>query len=135
MKRRNFLSSLAMAAATTLPPLKLAFGSSLSAKLPYRRVRPTDLAWPSATKWAKLNDDVGGSLMKVQSLFQACQTEPNGVACLDALKHVGNPYWIGDQPAGTENSGWLDAWTPAPSAYAIKARDSSDVAAGITFAR
>ena len=135
MKRRNFLSSLAMAAATTLPPLKLAFGSSLSAKLPYRRVRPTDLAWPSTTKWAKLNDDVGGSLMKVQSLFQACQTEPNGVACLDALKHVGNPYWIGDQPAGTENSGWLDAWTPAPSAYAIKARDSSDVSAGITFAR
>ncbi|MBC3906166.1 FAD-dependent oxidoreductase [Undibacterium umbellatum] len=135
MKRRNFLSSLAMAAATTLPPLKLSFGSSLSAKLPYQRVRPTDVAWPDAAKWAKLNNDVGGSLIKVQSLFHACQTEPDGVACLDALKHVGNPYWIGDQPAGTENSGWLDAWTPRPSEYAIQARDSSDVAAGITFAR
>jgi hypothetical protein len=28
------------------------------------------------------------------------------------------PFWIGDQPSGTQVSGWLDAWTPAPSAYA-----------------
>jgi FAD/FMN-containing dehydrogenase len=135
MKRRNFLASLAMAAATTLPPLKLALGAGLSAKLSYRRMRPTDAAWPDAASWAKLNGTVGGNLMKVQALFQACQTEPNGITCLEAHKNIGNPYWIGDQPAGTENSGWLDAWTPAPSTYAIKARHAGDVAAGITFAR
>jgi hypothetical protein len=62
---------------------------------------------------------------------QACQTEPNGAACLDALRNIRNPYWIGDQPADTEVSGWLDAWTPAPSAYALKARNAADVAAAI----
>jgi FAD/FMN-containing dehydrogenase len=46
-----------------------------------------------------------------------------------------NPFWIADQPAGTEASGWLDAWTPAPSVYAVAARDAADVAAAVNFAR
>jgi FAD/FMN-containing dehydrogenase len=99
------------------------------------RVRPADPAWPGAASWAKLKEDVGGNLIEVHSLFGSCATEPNGTACLDALKNIGNPFWIGDQPAGTQVSGWLDAWTPAPSAYAIKARDAADVAAGVKFAR
>jgi FAD/FMN-containing dehydrogenase len=99
------------------------------------RVRPTDSSWPSAARWAKLKEDVGGNLIEVHSLFGSCPAEPNGTACLDALKNIGNPFWIGDQPAGTQVSGWLDAWTPAPSAYAIKARDAADVAAGVNFAR
>src|SRR6185437_4355549 len=40
--------------------------------------------------------------------------------------------WIGDQPPGTEVSGWLDARTPSASAYAIKARGASDMAAGVS---
>ena len=100
-----------------------------------RRVRPSDSFWPSAASWAKLKDDVGGNLIEVHPLFGSCETEPNGAACLDALKNISNPYWIGDQPAGTEISGWLDAWTPSLSAYALKARDAADVAAGVTFAR
>jgi FAD/FMN-containing dehydrogenase len=99
------------------------------------RVRPTDSSWPSAARWAKLKEDVGGNLIEVHSLFGSCATEPNGTACLDAVKNIGNPFWIGDQPAGTQVSGWLEAWTPAPSAYAIKARDAADVAAGVNFAR
>jgi FAD/FMN-containing dehydrogenase len=100
-----------------------------------RRVRPSDSSWPSAATWTKLKDDVGGNLIEVKPLFGSCETEPNGATCLEALKNIGNPYWIGDQPAGTELSGWLDAWTPAPSVYAIKARNAADVAAGVTFAR
>ena len=100
-----------------------------------QRVRPSDSSWPSAARWAKLKDDVGGNLIEVHSLFGSCGIEPNGAACLDALKGISNPYWIGDQPAGTEISGWLDAWSPAPSAYAVKAQNADDVAAGITFAR
>jgi hypothetical protein len=99
------------------------------------RVRPIDSSWPSAARWAKLKEDVGGNLIEVHSLFGSCPTEPDGTACLDALKNIGNPFWIGDQPAGTQVSGWLDAWTPAPSAYAIKARDAADVATGVNFAR
>jgi FAD/FMN-containing dehydrogenase len=135
MKRRRFLSSLTLAAAGTLPSLKPASAGGLPAKLSYRRVRPLDAAWPDAASWARLNETVGGKLIKVQALFQGCVAEPDGAACLEAHKNIGNPYWLGDQPGGTENSGWLDAWTPAPSAYAIKARDAADVAAGIAFAR
>jgi FAD/FMN-containing dehydrogenase len=100
-----------------------------------KRVRPSDSSWPSAARWAKLKDDVGGNLIEVPSLFGSCGIEPNGAACLDALKGISNPYWIGDQPAGTEISGWLDAWSPAPSAYAVKARNAADAAAGVIFAR
>jgi FAD/FMN-containing dehydrogenase len=128
MKRRTFLSSLAIAAAGATPP-------SAPAKVAWRRVRPADAAWPQAASWTRLNETVGGNLIKVSALFGGCAAAPEGAACLDAHRHVGNPYWIGDQPAGTENSGWLDAWTPAPSAYAIKARDAVDVAAGVAFAR
>src|SRR5215510_12792665 len=46
-----------------------------------------------------------------------------------------NPFYIGDQPAGTQVSGWLDAWTPAPSAYAVAARSAADVVAAVNFAR
>ena len=102
---------------------------------PNRRVRPADNSWPSARTWTKLKEDVGGNLIEVHSLFGACATAPNAPSCLDAQKNIGNPYWIGDQPGGTEISGWLDAWAPAPSAYAIKAQSAADVAAGINFAR
>ena len=124
MKRREFLSSLAVAAAGIAPAQTL-----------YRRVRPLDAAWPDAASWSRLNDTVGGNLIKVQALFQQCISDPGGAACTEAHENIGNPYWLGDQPGGTENSGWLDAWSPAPSAYAIKARHAGDVAAGVAFAR
>jgi FAD/FMN-containing dehydrogenase len=136
MKRRNLLRSAALLLSGSFAA---PFGPTMIARAvgarTQRRVRPSDSSWPSPASWAKLKDDVGGNLIEVHPLFGACETEPNGAACLDALKNVSNPYWIGDQPAGTEISGWLDAWAPAPSAYAIKPRDAADVATGITFAR
>src|SRR5260370_1728846 len=138
MKRRNLLRSIAI-----LPLLSGGFaallGQTKTAKAvttrTKQRVRPSDSSWPGAASWAKLKDDVGGNLIAVHSLFGSCEKEPKGATCLDALKNIRNPYWIGDQPAGTQVSGWLDAWTPAPSAYAVKARNAADVAAGVTFAR
>ena len=56
-------------------------------------------------------------------------------ACRDMHTNLGNPLYIGDQPAGTEVSGWFDAWTPAASAYAVKAKTAADVAAAVNFAR
>ena len=135
MKRRNLLRSLAMlplAAADLITPFA-------SAKAPHswtrQRVRPSDPAWPKPADWAKLNQQVGGNLIEVRSLFGSCGTDPDGTACVDAQRNIGNPYWIADQPSGTEVSGWLDAWAPAPSAYAVKARNAADVAAAVTFAR
>jgi FAD/FMN-containing dehydrogenase len=100
-----------------------------------RRVRPSDAAWPSPARWEELNQAVGGNLIRPRALFAACETEPDGAACADVAKNIRNPFYIGDQPAGTEVSGWLDAWAPAPSEYAIRARSTADVVAGVNFAR
>jgi FAD/FMN-containing dehydrogenase len=138
MKRRQLLRSMGL-----LPLLSGGFAGLLGpsqaaaaiATRTKQRVRPSDAAWPNAAAWAKLKEDVGGRLIEPKSLFGSCVAEPNGAACVEAHKYMRNPFWIGDQPAGTQVSGWVDAWTPAPSAYAIKARDAADVAAGVNFAR
>jgi FAD/FMN-containing dehydrogenase len=138
MKRRNLLSMLAVLPALA-GSIAAFFGPTSPAEAATtrtrRRARPTDPSWPGTASWAKLHDEVGGNLTEVRSLFGSCLPEPNGAACLAAVHGIGNPYWIGDQPAGTQISGWLDAWTPTPSAYALKARNVTDVAAGVTFAR
>src|SRR5580704_8147132 len=96
MKRRNLLRSVAM-----LPLLSARLAALLGPTAPAKagtkrakqRVRPSDSTWPYAASWAKLKNDVGGNLIDVPALFGSCQTEPGG-ACLDALKNIGNPYWI-----------------------------------------
>jgi FAD/FMN-containing dehydrogenase len=123
-----------MAAALALQPLA-GVPFSLKAAGLAARVRPGDPAWPAAAAWAKLKEAVGGNLIEVQAPFAACATDAKGAVCNDALLNMHNPFWVGDQPAGTEVSGWYDAWTPAPSVYAIKARNAADIAAGVNFAR
>ena len=46
-----------------------------------------------------------------------------------------NPYYIGDEPGLTQTSGWVDAWTSAPSIYAVAATRTEDVVAAVNFAR
>jgi FAD/FMN-containing dehydrogenase len=138
MKRRNLLRSIGM-----LPLLSGCLGGLFSptnaaraAAMPSKqRVRPSDSSWPSAASWAKLREAVEGNLIEVRAMFESCVTEPDGAACREATKYAKNPYWLGDQAAGTQVSGLLDGWTPAPSAYAIKARNTADVVAGVNFAR
>jgi FAD/FMN-containing dehydrogenase len=132
MRRRDFLRL----AGTLAPAALYRFPITLEAKSkPRRRVRPSDPGWPSATEWEKLNQAVGGNLIKPQALFAPCASEPQGAACTDVMKNMRNPFYISDQTAGTEVSGWLDAWTPAASAYAVAARNAADVVAGVNFAR
>jgi len=125
MHRRNLLKG-----AASLP--LLALDSALraatpAAAAPLKRVRPGEPDWPVAADWQKLNDAVGGALLPVHALFSACDSDRSSAACKDVLGNIRNPFYIGDQPAGTQVSGWLDAWTPAPSVYALKARNSADV--------
>jgi FAD/FMN-containing dehydrogenase len=134
MRRRTLLQ-----AAAALPLLSL-MSSGLPAqaaagKVRLRRVRPSDPGWPAAGAWRKLNAAIGGNLLAVQPLLAACQHDSTGAACHEVLANLRNPFYISDQPAGTEVSGWLDAWTPAPSVYAVKARRTADVVAGVDFAR
>jgi len=101
----------------------------------YRRVRPSDHAWPSAADWAKLEQNVSGRLVKVQPLLAACIDGAESVACQQLLQKLKNPYYVGDQPSGTQTVGWLDAWMSAPSVYAVAARTTADIVAAVNFAR
>lgn len=131
MNRRQFLAATASLAAL---PADWRLRAQ-TAGTPARRVRPGDPGWPSDAAWEDLGRKVGGRLIKLHSPFDVCTTDPNGAACRDVTASLGNPFFIGDDPALTQNSGWLDAWTSAPSAYAVAAASAADVAAGVAFAR
>lgn len=131
MRRRQFLKL----AGTLVPATLYRIPITLEAKSKLRRrVRLSDPGWPSASEWEKLNQAVGGNLIKPQALFVPCASEPHGAGCGDVMKNMRNPFYISDQPAGTEVSGWLDAWSHAPSVYAVAARNAADVVAGVNFA-
>jgi FAD/FMN-containing dehydrogenase len=133
MHRRSFLKGIA---ASVLQVAVWRWPTLVQAKSAIRRrVRPSDAGWPSPARWEKLNQAVGGNLIRPRSLFAVCEAEQNGAACADVMKNIRNPFYVGDQPAGTEVSGWLDAWTPVPSEYAVRARTTADVVAGVNFAR
>lgn len=134
MRRREIFKGIA--AASVLPMLP---GSAWAALAPgediMRRVRPSDPAWPKAAEWAALNARVGGTLIRPRRLFEACEGDSPAAACLELGRKIRNPFYLGNQAAGTEVSGWLDAWTPGTSAYAVKARNPADVSAAVNFAR
>ena len=101
-----------------------------------RRVRPGEPGWPSAASWERLRGEVGGRLVELRSpLNVGCRSDPGGGACSEVFRALKNPYYLGDQPALTQTSGWLDAWTSKPSAYAVAAETTADVVAAVNFAR
>lgn len=100
------------------------------------RIRPSDPAWPKADSWRKLDEVLGGNLIPVQPLFAPCAAAgEQSAACQSVLGNLRNPFYLDDQLGGTQVSGWLDAWTPQPSAFAVRARNAADVAAAVNFAR
>jgi len=98
------------------------------------RVRPGDTDWPDAAAWRGLDQAVGGRLIALQSPFAG---QGGAAAALrdEAMAHLDNPFYVGDQPALTQTSGWLDAWTSRPSTWAVAATSAADVAAAVDFAR
>jgi FAD/FMN-containing dehydrogenase len=139
MTRRELLSLLiAVPASSTV-----ARGAGLGAILDQRtaasalrsRVRPGQPGWPAPEAWAALKERVGGNLLQPSPLLAACAADAQSSACADVKQHLRNPFYLGDQPSGTQVSGWLDAWMPQPSAYVVPARNAQDVAAAGDFAR
>ena len=86
-------------------------------------------------KWSELNAKVGGQLVQVRSPIDACRAAPGSAECAALFRGLKNPWYIGDNVALTQTSGWVDAWTSTPSAYAVAARNTADVAAAVDFAR
>jgi FAD/FMN-containing dehydrogenase len=107
-------------------------GTDVSAR---RRVRPGDAGWPSEADWDRLRQEVGGRLVGLESPLAACRTAPDRPACAAVLERLNDPYYLGDEPALTQASGYLDAWRAAPSVRAVAAAVTPDVVAAVNFAR
>jgi FAD/FMN-containing dehydrogenase len=135
MKRRELLK--ASLSATLLaggaPGLARAGRGLLPAAVSGGRVRPGSAGWPSAAEWEALGRATSGRLQKLASPFAGCGTD--AAACAALREQLKNPYAIGDNPALTQTSGWQDAWLSQPSAYAVAAQSSADIAAAVNFAR
>ncbi|MBV9623000.1 MAG: FAD-binding protein [Acidobacteria bacterium] len=132
MQRRSLVKILGAGLLQAAARLVLPFRARSAGR---RRLRPSDVGWPAAARWEELNQVVGGNLIRPRPLFAPCQAGQDQAACADVANNIRNPFYIGDQPAGTQVSGWLDAWSPSPSEYAIRARNTADVVAGVNFAR
>lgn len=116
MRRREVLSGLAVMGGVA------ATGCVTGAAAP---VRPGQAGWPGPDAWDALGREVGGRLAAVT----APAPEAGQAAAL-----FSNPYWVGDQAALTQSSGWVNAWTSTPSAYVVRAETAQDVAAAVRFA-
>ena len=95
------------------------------------RVRPGDPDWPSAAQWEELQRRVNGNLIEIHSPLHVCEEAPSGAACDHLFKELKNPYFIGDDVALTQTTGWVDAWTLRPSVYAVVAKNVEDVVAAV----
>ncbi|MBI1840549.1 MAG: FAD-binding oxidoreductase [Verrucomicrobia bacterium] len=136
MNRRRFLKSAAAIPVLAGACSELTRTSAAAASNPpASRVRPTDPLWPSEASWDVLRREVQGRLIRVSSPLAACQQSPLDASCREALQQLKNPYYIGDQPALTQTSGWVDAWMSAPSVYAVAAASTEDVVAAVRFAK
>ena len=129
MKRRDLLkASVSLALPGALPS---GWAVAATRNVAQSRVRPGAPGWPSTAAWQGLQRATGGRLLKLESPFAGCAAVP----CDEVLRQIGNPYFVGDQPALTQTSGWMDAWRSRTSAYAVAATSAADVAQAVNFAR
>jgi FAD/FMN-containing dehydrogenase len=137
MTRKSFLKRLSAFPifSALWPHLVGLAGAASSAPSVASRVRPSDKNWPDPAAWEKLNQTVGGSLIKVESPVARYATSDDNTARQKILKDLQNPFYIGDQPGAAQSTGWVDAWISAPSVYAVAAQSREDVVAGVNFAR
>lgn len=124
MKRRSLLG-LAIVAPW------LGFLSSLAAANS-RRTLPGSQGWPSDMKWQALRRELRGELIAVDYPFSPSNAGKPRQA--EAMANLRNAFYVGDDPALTQTSGWVDGWVCAPSPYAVAAVDSQDVAMAVRFA-
>ncbi|MEO1241026.1 MAG: FAD-dependent oxidoreductase [Pseudomonadota bacterium] len=129
-RRRFLLGTAAVPAAYTFMFGKQAVGATGLRQ----RVRPFSSHWPKPSAWEALERSITGKLIKPEPMFAACVTDPATAQCTNDISHLKNPFYLGDHPAGTQVSGWLDAWTSTPSEFVVLAENSDDVAAAVTFA-
>src|SRR4030095_2487017 len=77
---------------------------------------PGQGCWAIAAVSQQLGTGLAGRVETPASPVQACQTDATSAACTHALDAASNPFALQDLSGGTESTGWLGAWTAAPSA-------------------
>lgn len=117
LSRRALLAAAAAAPWASISP-------GLAAPTTHR-VRPGDPDWPNAAAWRALGERLQGALEPVS------MPDLSGPA---GARLASNPYYIGEQPALTQSSGWIDAWQSAPSPYVVRAKSAQDVSTALGFA-
>jgi FAD/FMN-containing dehydrogenase len=135
MRRRDLLKMTALAPCAPLIRAVRAASPASIGEAPRRRVRATDKEWPGEENWKRLNEAVAGNLIRVDFPLSVFETAPDSAAAKRLQKEIRNPYWIADEPGLTQTLGWVDAWASQPSVYAVAARNASDIAAAVNFAR
>jgi FAD/FMN-containing dehydrogenase len=84
---------------------------------------------------ADLARQFGDRLLQVRSPWRACMSGAASADCAATLAGLRNPYWVEDQPGGYHTTGWLGAYEPEVSSYAVAVETSADIAAAVAFAR
>ena len=97
--------------------------------------QPDRPCWPSAAEWQRLAVRLDGKLEQPESPLAPCRLDTTSDGCAAAINDLRNPFYIEDQPGGTQSTGWLDAWSAAPSAYVVVAESPNDIVAAVDFAR
>ena len=128
MHRRKLMTLMG-----ALPMMSTA--SAQTANSTFRRVRPGEQGWPAAAQWQELEAKVGGRLVEVRSPLATCAANPGSPDCAAVFEGLKNPYYVRDNPALTQTSGWAEAWSTKTSVRAVAARTAADVAAAVDFAR
>jgi len=136
MQRRNLIKSIIGAAVLPLRWRSAYAGSDSRppAKKLRERCRPGRAGWPTSEDWQSLNRNTQGRLVRPQSPFSGAGLVDSD-SYREALANLKNPFYIGDQVALTQTSGWVGAWSSQPSAYAVAAETTDDIVAAINFAR
>src|SRR5260370_23544915 len=119
MNRRSLLKRAA--ALAFMPALLDPLRAALPENAPARRLRPSDPEWPDKASWAKLNEDVGGRLVKVSAPLSVCREAPDGGSCGDLFRELKNHDFIGDDVGLTLTARCVDACDFQPTLYALSA--------------
>jgi hypothetical protein len=137
LSRRKFLKGaiLLPSISTGSSFLFASSGSIFEQQKKIKRVRPTDILWPSLEKWNQLKAAVNGNLIKIESPVDICKATLDKEGCKELFNSLKNPYFIGDNPALTQTLGYQGAWQCEPSVYAVAATCTADIVAAVNFAR
>lgn len=134
MKRKEFIKKIAVVPLFQSKLNRVINLFPFENRKPTKRVRPGDPEWPSESVWGRLRRDLDGQLTKLESPLTACKTNSKSNLCKDLFQKLKNPFYISNQPALSQTSGWLNAWSSVPSTYAIEAESTNDIVKGIRFA-